>query len=182
MVQSFIATLEFHDDYTKGHSVLVAKHSMKIGEALGLDKNKLEDLYWAAIMHDIGKIIIPAEILNKSGKLSDSEFNLIKKHPEIGCKIISKSETLQTVSKYVLYHHERWDGKGYPSGLKGDEIPLLSQIISVADSWHAMTSDRAYKKKLNNWEGLEELIKNRGTQFSPIIVDIFIKNKCYLVD
>jgi HD-GYP domain-containing protein (c-di-GMP phosphodiesterase class II) len=182
IVQSFIKTLEFHDDYTRGHSELVAKYSLKIGEVLGLEKKELEDLYWAAIMHDIGKIIIPVDILNKKEKLSDSEFHLIKKHPVIGYKIISKSETLKNISEFVLYHHERWDGKGYPKGLKGNEIPLLSQIISVGDSWHAMTSERPYKNKLSVEEGIEELIRNRGTQFSPEILDVFIENKCYLVD
>lgn len=175
IVQSFITALEFHDDYTKGHSDLVAVYSMKIGEALKLDKKQLEDLYWAALMHDIGKIIIPIDVLNKTGRLTDSEFDLIKKHPKIGYEIISRSKTLKKISKYVLSHHERWDGKGYPNGLKGDEIPLLSPIISVADSWHAMTSERPYKNKLNKEEGIKELIKYKGTQFSPDIVDVFLK-------
>jgi len=181
IVRSFITALEFHDDYTKGHSDLVAMYSMKIGESLGLDKKNLEDLYWASVMHDIGKIIIPTHVLNKTEKLTDSEFDLIKKHPEIGYEILSKSETLQTVSEYVLLHHERWDGKGYPKGLKENEIPLLSQIICIADCWHAMTSKRPYKKELNEEEGIEELIKNRGTQFSPKILDVFIDKKLYLM-
>ncbi len=175
IVQSFITALEFHDNYTKGHSDLVAVYSMQIGRELKLEKHQLEDLYWAALMHDIGKIIIPINILNKTGKLSDSEFDLIKKHPKIGFEIISKSETLKKIAKYVLFHHERWDGMGYPNKLKGNEIPLLSQIISVADSWHAMTSERPYKDKLNKEEAIKELIRNRGTQFSPNIVDTFIK-------
>jgi len=182
IVRSFITALEFHDDYTKGHSELVAMFSTRIGESLGLDKNQLEDLYWAAVMHDIGKIIIPSNILNKTGKLTDSEFDLIKKHPMIGYEIISKSETLHNIAEYILFHHERWDGKGYPNKLKGDEIPLLSQIICIADSWHAMTSERPYKNKLNEEEGVIELIKNKGTQFSPKIVDIFIDEKLYLID
>ena len=153
----------------------MAVYSMKIGEALKLDKKQLEDLYWAALMHDIGKIIIPIDVLNKTGRLTNSEFDLIKKHPKIGYEIISRSKTLKKISKYVLSHHERWDGKGYPNGLKGDEIPLLSQIISVADSWHAMTSERPYKNKLNKEEGIKELIKYKGTQFSPDIVDVFLK-------
>ena len=182
IVRSFITALEFHDDYTKGHSDLVAIISIKIGKALELDKKQLEDLYWAAVMHDIGKIIIPTHVLNKTEKLTDSEFDLIKKHSKIGYEIISKSETLHSVSEYVLFHHERWDGRGYPNGLKGDKIPLLSQIICVADCWHAMTSKRPYKKKLNKEEGIEELIKNKGTQFSPEIVDVFIDKKLYLID
>lgn len=182
IVQSFITALEFHDEYTKGHSELVAMFAMRIGETLGLDKTQLEDLYWAALMHDIGKIIIPISILNKTEKLTDSEFEIIKKHPQIGYEILSKNETLQDISKYVLSHHERWDGRGYPNKLIGEEIPLLSQIISVADCWHAMTSERPYQNKLSEEEAIKDLIKNKGTQFSPKIVDIFIENKLYLID
>ncbi|MCS5423154.1 MULTISPECIES: HD-GYP domain-containing protein [Psychrilyobacter] len=182
IVQSFIRTLEVYDDYTKGHSELVAIYSVRIGESLGLDKKQLENLYWAAVMHDIGKIMIPVDILNKTEKLTDSEFDLIKKHPQIGYEIISKNKTLKDISKYILSHHERWDGKGYPNGLTGDEIPLLSQIICVADCWHAMTSKRSYKNKLSEEEAIEDLLKNRGTQFSPKIIDIFIEEKLYSID
>ena len=175
IVQSFITALEFHDHYTKGHSESVASYSVQIGKSLDLDEKQLDDLYWAAVMHDIGKIIIPNEILNKKEKLSDSEYKIIKEHSQIGYEIVSKSDTLKEISEYILYHHERWDGKGYPKGLKEDEIPLLSQIISVADSWHAMTSQRVYKKQLTKEEAIGELLKNRGTQFSPVVVDAFIK-------
>jgi len=175
IVQSFITALEFHDHYTKGHSESVASYSIQIGKSLNLDEKQLDDLYWAAIMHDIGKIIVPSQILNKKDKLSDSEYKIIKEHSQVGYEIISQSDTLKEISEYILYHHERWDGMGYPNGLKGDEIPLLSQIICVADSWHAMTSERAYKKQLTKEEATDELLKNRGTQFSPMIVDVFIK-------
>jgi putative nucleotidyltransferase with HDIG domain len=175
IVQSFITALEFHDNYTKGHSESVASYSVQIGNSLNLGEKELDDLYWAAIMHDIGKIIVPSEILNKKGKLSACEYKIIKKHSQIGYEIVSQSDTLKDISEYILYHHERWDGMGYPKGLKGDEIPLLSQIICVADSWHAMTSERVYKKQLTKEEAIDELLKNRGTQFSPMIVDVFIK-------
>ena len=175
IVQSFITALEFHDQYTKGHSESVASYCVKIGKSLNLDEKQLDDLYWAAVMHDIGKIIIPCKILNKKGKLSDSEYKIIQEHSQIGYKITSQSDTLKEISEYILYHHERWDGKGYPKGLKGDDIPLLSQIISVADSWHAMISKRVYKKQLTKEEAREELLKNRGTQFSPVVVDTFVK-------
>ena len=175
IVQSFITALEFHDHYTKGHSESVASYSVQIGKSLDLDEKQLDDLYWAAVMHDIGKIIIPSEILNKKDKLSDSEYKIIKEHSQIGYEIVSQSDTLKDISEYILYHHERWDGKGYPKGLKEDEIPLLSQIISVADSWHAMTSQRVYKKQLTKEEAIDELLKNRGTQFSPVVIDKFIK-------
>ncbi len=174
IVQSFITALEFHDKYTKGHSEAVASYSTEIGEALGLKSKDLDDLYWAATMHDIGKIIVPIEILNKAEKLTDAEYKIIKKHSKIGYEIVSKNDSLKKVSKYILHHHERWDGMGYPEGLKGDRIPLISQIISVADSWHAMTSKRSYKDQLTCEEAIEELIKNKGTQFAPEIIDTFI--------
>ena len=174
IVQSFITALEFHDKYTKGHSEAVASYSTEIGEALGLKGHELDDLYWAATMHDIGKIIVPIEILNKEEKLNDREYKIIKDHSKIGYEIVSKNDSLKKVSKCILHHHERWDGMGYPEGLKGDEIPLLSQIISVADSWHAMTSKRSYKNQLTCEEAIEELLNNKGTQFAPQIINTFI--------
>ncbi len=181
IVRSFIRALEIHDDYTKGHSEEVAYYCMKMGKALNLSDKNLEDLYWAAIMHDIGKIIIPVEVLNKKERLSESEYELIKGHSRKGYEILSESKTLKNISDYILYHHERWDGNGYPDGLAKDEIPILSQIVAVADSWHAMTSDRPYKKALSVEEGLKELIRNKGTQFSPKIVDLFIENEAYFI-
>ncbi|WP_321329826.1 HD-GYP domain-containing protein [uncultured Ilyobacter sp.] len=180
IIQSFIRTLEFYDNYTKEHCEQVAYYCTKVGKALNIKDMELEDLYWAGIMHDIGKLTIPVEILNKKEKLSVSEYELIKEHPRKGYEIVSECKSLENISKYILSHHERWDGEGYPEGLKGDEIPLLSQIIAVADSWHAMTSDRPYKRALSIEEGIEELIRNRGTQFSPKVVDIFIDNEIYL--
>lgn len=175
IVQSFITALEFHDKYTKGHSESVAIYSVEIGKILGLKSEDLDDLYWAATMHDIGKIIIPIKILNKKEKLTEAEYKIIKNHSRVGYEIVSKNISLKKVSKYILYHHERWDGMGYPEGLMEDQIPLLSQIISVADSWHAMMSKRSYKNQLTYEEAIEELIKNNGTQFSPKIIDAFIE-------
>ena len=175
LIKSFIIALELHDKYTKGHSELVSLYCEKIGESLGLDEKELKDLKLSSVMHDIGKIIIPSKILNKKDRLSECEYEIIKNHSKFGYDIVSQNEPLKDISKYILHHHERWDGKGYPSRLKGNEIPLLSQIISVADAWHAMTSERTYKRKLTMEEGIEELRKNRGTQFSPEVVDIFLK-------
>ncbi|WBW96716.1 HD-GYP domain-containing protein [Oceanirhabdus sp. W0125-5] len=175
IVHSFISALELHDEYTKGHSETVALYSLEIGKRLNFDDRQLNDLYWAATMHDIGKIIIPHSILNKSGKLTKEEYEHVKEHTQMGYNILSKADSLKDVSKYVLLHHERWDGKGYPVGLKGEEIPLISQIISVADSWHAMTSDRTYKMKITKEQGIKELKNNRGTQFAPDIVDVFLE-------
>ncbi|WP_051251797.1 HD-GYP domain-containing protein [Psychrilyobacter atlanticus] len=179
VVQSFITALEFHDQYTRGHSESVGSYSVKLGNSLNLDEKQLDELYWAALLHDIGKIIIPSETLNKEGELTDAEYEIVKNHSKVGAEIVRNSSSLKEVSQYILYHHERWDGKGYPEGLKGDEIPLISQIISVADTWHAMTSERPYKKKLSNDEAIDELIRNRGTQLSPKVVSVFMKNKNY---
>lgn len=175
IVHSFISALELHDEYTKGHSDAVASYALEIGKCLNFDDSQLNDLYWAATVHDIGKIIIPHSILNKSDKLTREEYDHVKDHTRIGYNILSKADTLRDVSKYVLLHHERWDGTGYPVGLKGEEIPLISQIITVADSWHAMTSDRPYKKEITKEEGIEELKNNKGTQFAPHIVDVFLE-------
>lgn len=177
IISSFLTVFEHHDPYTKGHSEAVADISVQIGKKMNLSQTELNDLYWAGILHDIGKIVVPAEILNKKGRLNDDEFSVIKKHPVIGYEIISKSKSLKKVAQYVLNHHERWDGRGYPRGIRGDDIPVISQIISVADSWHAMISERSYKKILSEDSALNELLKNSGTQFPPEIVEAFYKLK-----
>ncbi|MFW5889700.1 MAG: HD-GYP domain-containing protein, partial [Bacillota bacterium] len=143
IISSIIKMLEMYDIYTKGHSENVANLSLSIAEEMGLSDTMVLDAYWAGMVHDIGKMLIPTKVLNKKSELDDSEYDMIKHHAIWGSKSLSGSETLQHISRYILYHHERWDGTGYPKGLKGDEIPLISQILSVADSWDAMTSNRA---------------------------------------
>jgi len=125
------------------------------------------------MVHDIGKLLIPTKVLNKRSELDDSEYNMIKRHAVWGSKSLAGSETLKHISRYILYHHEKWDGTGYPKGLKGEEIPLISQILSVADSWDAMTSNRAYRDQLSREEALYEIEKNRSKQFAPAVVDVF---------
>jgi PAS domain S-box-containing protein len=127
------------------------------------------------MVHDIGKLLIPLSILNKSSSLNQKEASLIQKHPYWGYKALSNSKTLRHISKYILCHHERWDGKGYPEGIAKDEIPLLAQILTVADAWDAMLSKRAYRNSLSFEQALNEIKKNKGTQFSPRVVDAFIK-------
>jgi HD-GYP domain-containing protein (c-di-GMP phosphodiesterase class II) len=174
IVNSFIEALEHYDEYTKGHSESVSKISLEIGKNLGLNQNSLQELSWAAMVHDIGKIVIPRNLLNKNGKLTDEEFEIVKKHTTTGESFLSKSESLNDIAKYVRHHHERWDGKGYPDGLVGEEIPLHSQIICVADSYHAMISDRPYRKGLGINKSIEEIKKNKAKQYSPRVVDAFI--------
>lgn len=174
MVRAFLNFIEIKDKYTKGHCQRVAKYSMLIGEEMKLGENDLRQLKYAALLHDIGKIGIPRDILKKKGKLHEKEYEIIKKHSEIGYEIICKIDFLRTSSEILLQHHERIDGRGYPSCLNGNSISILAKIISVADSYDAMTSKRIYKDNvLSKKAATEELRINSGTQFDPKIVDIF---------
>ena len=141
------------------------------------ESNKLKnDIKTAASFHDLGKVGIPDSILNKKGYLNDEEYNIIKQHPVIGADIISKLSEFKDISNIIRHHHERWDGGGYPSNLKGNEIPLGSQIIAIADTFDAITSDRAYRKSRSVKEAIDILISERGKQFNQELVDIFIAN------
>lgn len=175
MILTIIRILEYHDPYTKGHSKNVANLASILAEKLGLSDEMIKKTYWAALVHDIGKIVIPSSILNKEGKLTIEEFEVIKKHPVYGHDFLSTSSDLRELAKYVLYHHERWDGKGYPSGLAGEDIPIISRIITVVDAWDAMTSDRPYRKGLSFEKAKSELIEHSDMQFDPNIVKRFIE-------
>lgn len=174
IVISIIQLLEIHDNYTKNHSQNVATLSESIARKLNLSDVEVENAYWAGLVHDIGKIIIPSEILNKNDKLLDDEYEQIKKHPYWGYLTLSQTKYLKDIANYVLYHHERWDGSGYPSGIKEDEIPIVSQIITVADSWDAMQSDRSYRTKIPKELALKEIVAKSGIQFSPKVVKAFL--------
>lgn len=174
MIKALLSMLEMHDEYTNNHSEDVAKLSRKLGMKLELPKKDIERLYWAAITHDIGKIEVPSKVLNKKERLTNEEFEKIKLHPVTGYKALANLESLKDISKYVLHHHERYDGSGYPDGLKGNEIPFISRILTVVDSWDAMTSERAYRKPLSLERGISELVKNSDSQFDGQIVDHFI--------
>lgn len=175
MILTMIRILEYHDLYTKGHSKNVATIASLIAEKLGLDDEIIKKTYWAALVHDVGKIVIPSSILNKESKLTVEEFEIIKKHPVYGHDFLSTSPELRDLAKYVFHHHERWDGRGYPSGISGEEIPLISRIIMVADAWDSMRSDRPYRKELSKEKAMSELIEHSGTQFDPNIVRVFFK-------
>lgn len=167
--------IDARDTYTSGHSERVTQISLKIGQALGLSPDKLDTLEIAALFHDVGKIGIPDRILNKSEKLTDEEFNKIKEHPSIGVDILKTIEFLDRTFPMILHHHEKYDGDGYPLGISGNSIPLESRIICVADSYDAMTSDRPYRNCLTHNVAIDELIKFKGIQFDPIIVEAFLK-------
>lgn len=175
IVRSLVTALEIHDKYTSGHSSGVAVVSKQIGIELGLNPKKLDELYQASMVHDIGKILIPESILNKAERLTEEEFMSIKLHSTHGYNILKESDTLSNIAKYVLHHHERWDGKGYPYGLLKDEIPLLSQILCVADAFNAMVTERVYASKMSIDDALREIRDNKGTQFSPKVVDALLK-------
>ncbi len=163
------------DPYTKGHSDRVSKYAEKIGEKIGLSAGEMEDLIFSAILHDIGKIGIPDNILKKTSKLTPKEYEIIKTHPIEGEKIISKIPYLKNMGKIIRAHHEKIDGTGYPDGMKNGEIPEFSKIIAVCDSYDAMTSDRPYRKALSKEEAIKELKKYAGTQFDKKYVNILIE-------
>ena len=175
LTTSVIKIMEMYDLYTKGHSENVAELASVIANEMNLSKKMIKNTYWAGLVHDIGKLLIPIEIINKTEKLSENEFELIKKHPVWGNIALNDSKTLKPIAKHLLYHHERWDGKGYPEGLKGEQIPVISQILGVADAWDAMLSKRAYRDPLSFEKAVDEIMENRGTQFSPEVVDAFLK-------
>lgn len=175
MIKALLNMLEIHDEYTNDHSITVANLSKELGLKLELPMIDIDRLYWAGITHDIGKIEISGDILNKKEKLTTEEFKKIKHHPVIGYKALQKLDSLNDIAKYVLHHHERVDGLGYPDGLSGTEIPFISRILSVVDAWDAMTSERSYRDSLSYKVAVDQLIKNKGTQFDEFIVNEFIE-------
>jgi len=175
LIKALSSAIEAKDPYTKGHSERVGEYSKKLALKLGFDREKAESLYWAGILHDIGKIAIPIDILTKPGKLTDEEFEKIKVHPVISYKICESLNTLKQVLPAVKHHHERYDGKGYPNGLKGEEIPYEARIMAVTDSFDAMTSDRSYRKAMPKEKAIEILKQGAGVQWDEKIVKAFIE-------
>ena len=169
-IQVILKTLNESNEREKIHSEQVSRLVVQIGRMLNLTDQEIKELETAALMHDIGKIAISDIILNKEGSLTNTEFDKIKKHPETGYHILKSVDAYSELAEYVLSHHERWDGKGYPRGLKGDEIPLFSRIISVADAFEAMTANRTYRNAISKEEAVKELVRCSGTQFDPDIV------------
>jgi PAS domain S-box-containing protein len=178
-VEDILATvtnfLEIHDDYTKGHSENVAILAKETAKAMCLSSKLVDETYLTGLVHDIGKMLISGNILNKPGSLSDEEYEKIKMHPSWAYDAIIKNKELSEIAKDARHHHERWDGKGYPDGLAGDEIPIVSQILIVADAYDAMTSERSYRKAMTKEAAISEIRACRGTQFPPHVSDIFIK-------
>ena len=176
LLESYKTTMYERSQETQEHAERIARVSKKIGEKLNLPQKSLDEIELFAMLHDIGKIGVDDRILKKPGKLTEEEWVGMKKHPEIGSRIARSSPEIENIADYILSHHERWDGKGYPRGLKGEEIPLLSRILSVADAYDAMTEDRIYREGMSREEALAEIKQNAGTQFDPAITRIFLAN------
>jgi putative nucleotidyltransferase with HDIG domain len=174
-IYALAATVDAKDHYTYGHSKKVCKYATDIAEALGLPEERVGAIHTAALLHDIGKIGVSDQILRKTEPLNDEEWEPIHAHPTMGVSILKHVESLKDCLAAVQYHHERYDGSGYPSGLKGSNIPLDARILAVADSFDAMTSLRPYRDKMTFEDALEEIIQCSGTQFDPEIVQVFIK-------
>lgn len=175
IVRALTAGIDAKDPYCQGHSERVCKYALMIAEGMDFDEEKMETLELAALLHDIGKLGVPEEILNKQSKLTDDEWAEIKKHPTLGAAMISHIKQLENVVLGVRYHQERFDGQGYPEGLWGDNIPLTSRIIAVADTFDAMTSDRPYRKRFPDEIALGELHVYSGLQFDPRCVESFLR-------
>ncbi|MBI4845958.1 MAG: response regulator [Candidatus Omnitrophica bacterium] len=167
--------LDARDAYTQGHCEQVTEYSVWMAHELGLSKIEIDNIHEAGLLHDIGKIGIPDAVLLKPGRLTKEEYEIIKQHPQIGKKILDPVDRLADVVPLIYYHHERFDGHGYPVGLKGKDIPLGARILAVADSYQAMTSDRPYRKALDQKIAIRELEINRNKQFDTEVVDVFIK-------
>ena len=172
MVDSLAQALEARDPYTHGHSLRVAEYSVMIGEELGLSDLELEVLRHGAALHDIGKIAVRQDVLDKPGRLTDEEFEHIKIHPVVGREILEPIEDFKEMLDLVYYHHERIDGRGYPEGLKGEAIPMLAQIVAVADTYDAMTSDRPYRQGMATERALAIMKEVSGTQLNAEFVAI----------
>lgn len=168
-------TVEVKDVYTRGHSGRVSEYSLLIGEKLNLPPDQMKTLKIGALFHDIGKIGIPDAILLKTDKLTDDEYSEIKNHPAIGAHILSNASIFADIIPIVKHHHERYDGKGYPSRLAGEDIPYLARIVSVADTFDAMTSHRSYRQALDFDYTMNEIERCKGTQFDPAIADVFLE-------
>ena len=174
-IKAISGAVDARDPYTSGHSSRVTKISLEMGKELFIGDEELKVLEYATLFHDIGKIGISDSILNKPEKLTQAEYDLMKKHPLIGIQILQGIEFLEESLPIIKHHHERVDGKGYPEGLKDKEIPLGARILAIADTFDAMTTDRPYRKGVSEKDAIEEILRNKGSQFDSELVDVFLK-------
>ena len=175
IINTLLATLHEKSMETEEHALRIETYCIAMAEKMNLTSEEKNDLSLLSILHDIGKVGISMEILKKTGPLNEEEWKEIKRHPEIGYRIAQNTTELFTVSEHILAHQERWDGTGYPRGLKETEIPLLCRILAVADAYDAMTSDRVYRKAMDSQKAMEEISRCAGTQFDPQIAQLFLE-------
>ena len=175
MISALAAAIEAKDSYTHGHSTNVMEYAVKISKALGLEDNEVENVKYAGLLHDIGKIGVKDVILSKQGKLTSEEVAELRKHPVYGANIMEKVAILKDIAPLALYHHERFDGNGYPLGLKGEEIPLGARILAVADTYDAMRHGRSFREKVPLEQIRKELTENSGILYDPEIVTVMLE-------
>jgi HD-GYP domain-containing protein (c-di-GMP phosphodiesterase class II) len=173
-VRALTSAIDASDPFTKGHSERVTAYSTEIAREMGLSERRVMTIEYASILHDMGKVAIQHEILLKPGDLSDKEWELMRTHPRTGAKIVADLHFLKGARDVVLYHHERFDGKGYPEGIAGEDIPLEARIVKVADAFDAMMSHRPYRQSLGLEKAKSELVAGKGTEFDPAVVDAFL--------
>jgi HD-GYP domain-containing protein (c-di-GMP phosphodiesterase class II) len=174
VICAFNQLLDLKDLNTGVHSTRLAEWGVRVGQELGLEESQLQNLEVAALLHDIGKMGVPDSILRKPGKLDEDEYALMKKHPEYGWAVLRMLPGFERAALDILHHHETFDGKGYPAGLREAEIPIVSRIVSVIDAFDAMVSSRPYRKGLPYEEAVRRLIEASGTQFDPVVVQCFL--------
>ncbi len=174
VVSSLASAIDAKDTYTNGHSGRVAAYAREIAKRVGWKGKQLEDIYMMGLLHDVGKIGIPDAVINKPAKLTDEEYEIIKNHPVLGARILGNIKEMPSLTKGARWHHERYDGKGYPDGLSGDDIPEEARIIAVADAYDAMTSHRSYRQPMAQGIVREEIEKGRGTQFDPVFASVML--------
>lgn len=175
VMKTLARTIDAKDKYTNGHSIRVAEYSQMIAARLNMNLHDRENIYYIGLLHDIGKIGIPDEIINKTSRLTDEEYAIIKTHPVIGSEILEKMSELPEIAIGARWHHERFDGKGYPDGLKGEDIPFVARIIGVADAYDAMSSKRSYRDVLPQEHIYKEIKRCSGTQFDPTVAEIMLQ-------
>jgi putative nucleotidyltransferase with HDIG domain len=175
-LEALVAALDARDQETKGHSLRVSRYMLEIAREMGVVEGTQEwvDMQRGSLLHDVGKIGVSDAILLKPGKLTDDEWELMRKHPEIGYHMLRQVKFLQGPAEIILAHHERWDGQGYPKGLHEDEIPLGARIFSVVDTFDSMTSDRPYRRALSTLTAMNEIMACAGSQFDPVVVEAFL--------
>ncbi len=175
MLSMLTRAIEARDPHTQGHSARVTALAEEVARRLGWSAEQLASLRIGGPLHDIGKLAVSEAVLRKEGQLDPHELDQIRQHPKIGARILLRMAALREAIPYVLYHHERWDGKGYPSGKAGEEIPVEARVLAVADAFDAMTSDRPYRQALSRTEALAEVERCAGTQFDPEIARVFLE-------